>query len=79
MTRDTISIRHRAHQLIATLRDCGCVDEKAAARFLDEIVSDPPSDAVLEFCGRYGQSLDWLLTGDLAPMIRDLRRQHDRR
>ena len=77
MTPDWTAISTRVTQIIEVLH---LVDEPLACTALDYCqrrAADEPAgaagaDQLIEFAANYGQSLDWILLGDLDPTIRRL-------
>jgi len=77
MTPDWTAISTRVTQIIEVLH---LVDEPLACTALDhcqrraagEPVDESGADQLIEFAANYGQSLDWIVLGDLDPTIRRL-------
>jgi hypothetical protein len=52
------------------------IDADEAVQTITELQENrPPPPALIDFCRRHNQSLDFVLDGDLKPMIRRLARQ----
>jgi hypothetical protein len=77
MTPDWTAISTRVTQIIEVLH---LGDEPVACTALDhcqrraagEPADEAGEDQLIEFAGNYGQSLDWIVLGDLDPTIRRL-------
>jgi hypothetical protein len=65
MTPDWTAISTRVTQIIEVLHHC---QRRAAGEPADE----SGADQLIEFAANYGQSLDWIVLGDLDPTIRRL-------